>query len=161
MDSALRYQSHIARAATKGLRAALALKRLKMLSPLTARQFFNTTVVPVVDYASSVWMHTVNQSAMAVLNRAQKIAACAIPGSFPTVALAVVEAEAYIRPVCQRHFDRATKLYLGIRTFPGTHPLTKSQIRIFRRFQSPLQRIALSHEQVIKIETIQPFSVAP
>ena len=36
MDSRLRYKKHIARTATKGLRVALALKRLRMLSPLTA-----------------------------------------------------------------------------------------------------------------------------
>ena len=36
LDSELRYKGHIARTTTKGLKAALALKRLKMLSPLTA-----------------------------------------------------------------------------------------------------------------------------
>ena len=36
LDSELRYKGHIARTATKGLKAALALKRLKMLSPSTA-----------------------------------------------------------------------------------------------------------------------------
>jgi hypothetical protein len=73
MDHALRYQAHIARVATKGLNAALALKRLRMLSPLSALQLFNATVVPVLDYASNVWMHAVNESAMAVLGRAQKL----------------------------------------------------------------------------------------
>jgi hypothetical protein len=53
MDSGLRYKKHIARTATKGLCAALALKRLRMLSPSTARQLFNATVAPVMDYASN------------------------------------------------------------------------------------------------------------
>jgi hypothetical protein len=106
-------------------------------------------------------MYAAHESAMAVLNRAQKIGACAITGAFHTVALAVVEAEAYIRPIRQRQFERATKLYIGIRTFPDTHPLRKLQIRAFRRFISPLQRIALSHRPTSKIEIIQPFSVAP
>jgi hypothetical protein len=43
MNSELRYQKHIAYAATQGLNAGLALKRLKMLSPLTARQLFGAT----------------------------------------------------------------------------------------------------------------------
>jgi hypothetical protein len=47
MDSGLQYKKHIARAATKGLCAALALKRLRMLSPSIARQLFNATVAPV------------------------------------------------------------------------------------------------------------------
>ena len=36
MNSRLQYKKHIARTATKGLCVALALKRLRMLSPLTA-----------------------------------------------------------------------------------------------------------------------------
>jgi hypothetical protein len=44
LDSRLRYRDHISRTATKGLKAAIALKRLKVLSPSTARQLFNATV---------------------------------------------------------------------------------------------------------------------
>jgi hypothetical protein len=40
MDTELRYKEHMARAATRGLRAAMALKRLRMLSPSTARQLY-------------------------------------------------------------------------------------------------------------------------
>ncbi|EFY84914.1 reverse transcriptase, putative [Metarhizium acridum CQMa 102] len=53
MDTNLRYKEHMTRAAAKGLAAALCLRRLKMLSPRTARQLFVSTVAPVVDYASS------------------------------------------------------------------------------------------------------------
>ena len=57
MDSELRYRKHIANAATKGLNAALALKRLKILSPQIARQLLRATVVLSMDYASNIWMH--------------------------------------------------------------------------------------------------------
>ena len=57
MDTKLKYKKDIARATSKGLKAAIALKRLKGLSPATARQLFTATVVPVVDYASNVWRH--------------------------------------------------------------------------------------------------------
>jgi hypothetical protein len=40
MDAKLRYKEHIARAAAKGLSAAMCLRRLKMLSPQTARRLF-------------------------------------------------------------------------------------------------------------------------
>jgi hypothetical protein len=60
MDTKLRYREHIARAASKRLDAAMELKRLRGLSPLAARQLFTTMVVPVVDYASNVWMHKCN-----------------------------------------------------------------------------------------------------
>ncbi|KAI7722998.1 hypothetical protein KC353_g1 [Hortaea werneckii] len=63
MDSRLRYQEHTARAATRGLQAAMALKRLRGLSPSVSRKLFNATVAPVVDYASSVWTHARRASA--------------------------------------------------------------------------------------------------
>ena len=43
MDPALRYKQHLARSATKGLQAALALGRLRMTSPSTARRLFTAT----------------------------------------------------------------------------------------------------------------------
>jgi hypothetical protein len=48
MDSELRYKQHLARTATKGLQAALALKSLRMISPSIARQLLAATVAPVV-----------------------------------------------------------------------------------------------------------------
>jgi hypothetical protein len=63
MDAELRYHKHLANAATTGLTAALALRRLKNLSPQTARQLFEATVAPAMDYASSVWMHASKQLA--------------------------------------------------------------------------------------------------
>jgi hypothetical protein len=161
MDSGLRYKNHIARTATKGLNAAWALRRLRMLSPSAARQLFNATVAPVMDYASNVWMHAATESAMAALNRAQRIGAQAIIGGFQTVAVAIAEAEAYIRPVLQRHNERATKLWIGIRTLPDTHPLKHLRTRAFQRFLSPLQRIALAHQPIEGIEIIQAFAVPP
>jgi hypothetical protein len=161
MDSGLRYRTHIGKTATKGLNAALALKRLRMLSPASARQLFNATVAPVIDYASNVWMHAVHECGMAVLNRAQRIGAQAITGAFGTVAVAIAEAEAYLPPIRQRHFERAAKLWIGIQTFPVTHPLRRVRTRAFQRFLSPLQRIALLFQPTSKIETIQPFAVAP
>jgi hypothetical protein len=53
MDAKPKYKEHMARAASKGLEAAMELKRLKGLPPATARQLFEATVAPVVDYAST------------------------------------------------------------------------------------------------------------
>jgi hypothetical protein len=44
MDTRLKYKEHIARAASKGLEAAMELRRLRGLSPATARQLFTSTV---------------------------------------------------------------------------------------------------------------------
>jgi hypothetical protein len=56
MDSELRFKELLAKAATRGLEAAIALKRVSGLLPPTARRLFEATVALVVDYASSVWM---------------------------------------------------------------------------------------------------------
>lgn len=54
-DQKLTYNQHIARVAKRGIKAALALSRLKNLKPEISRLLFTSTVAPVVDYASSIW----------------------------------------------------------------------------------------------------------
>ena len=54
IDSELRYKPHTAKAATRGVKAALALQRLNGLPPEMARRLFEATVAPIADYASSV-----------------------------------------------------------------------------------------------------------
>ena len=41
----------------RGLKAILALKRVRALIPAAARPLFNATMAPIINYASSVWMH--------------------------------------------------------------------------------------------------------
>jgi hypothetical protein len=54
MDARLKYKEHIARAASKGLEAAMELWRLHGLSLVIAQQLFTATVAPAVDYASNI-----------------------------------------------------------------------------------------------------------
>ncbi|KAM4058194.1 endonuclease-reverse transcriptase domain-containing protein [Hirsutella rhossiliensis] len=86
MDKALRFKEHIARAAAKGLAAAMCLKRLKMASPRMARQL------------------------------AQRIGAQAVTGGFRTVATAVAEAEAGVQSFRERHAQAAAKFWIRMRT---------------------------------------------
>ena len=97
MDANLRYKGHMTRAAAKFLAAAPCLRRLKVLSPRTARQLFVSTVAPVVDYASNVWMHSCDAQGLAWLNRVQKVGAQVITGALGGTAVA--EAEASIQTV--------------------------------------------------------------
>ncbi|OAQ59084.1 retrovirus polyprotein [Purpureocillium lilacinum] len=101
MDSGLRFKEHMARAAAKGLSAAMDLRRLRMASPRMARQLFVATVAPTVDYASNIWSHTCGLREAAWLDKAQRVGAQAITGTFRTVATAVAEAEASIQPQCK------------------------------------------------------------
>ncbi|EED11815.1 hypothetical protein TSTA_109950 [Talaromyces stipitatus ATCC 10500] len=73
IDTRLKYKEHIARAASKGLEAAMELRRLRGLSPSTARQLFTSTVTTAVDYASNVWMHAFKDKAIGPINRIQKV----------------------------------------------------------------------------------------
>ncbi|KAM5344536.1 hypothetical protein ACJ41O_013071 [Fusarium nematophilum] len=163
MDSQLRYKQHIAMAATKGLEAAMALRRLKGLSPSVARHLFVAMVAPVIDYASNVWVHACHEVSVRAVNRVQRLGAQAIVGTFHTVATAVAEAEADIPPVRERFAKRATKLWIDLQTLPDSNPLRRVGCRIFRRFMSPLQRIASAHQgiSVDRMETIHPFALGP
>jgi hypothetical protein len=110
MDSQLCYQEHTARAAIRGLQAAMALKQLRGLSPSVTRKLFNATVAPVVDYASSVWTHTRRASAEKVLKRVQRIGGQAVVGCFQTVGTAVAEAEANLPTIGERHSRKALRM---------------------------------------------------
>ncbi|OAA39763.1 reverse transcriptase [Cordyceps fumosorosea ARSEF 2679] len=85
MDNRLQFRQHIARAASKGLEAAMELTRIRGLSAKTARQLFAATVIPVVDYASNVWMHAYKDKLIGPINRIQRAGAQAIVGTFMTV----------------------------------------------------------------------------
>ncbi|KAK6810408.1 hypothetical protein RU639_013833, partial [Aspergillus parasiticus] len=166
MDTRLKYKAHIARAASKGLEAAMELKRLKGLSPSAARQLFTSTVAPVVDYASNVWMHAFKDKASGPINRVQRVGAQAIVGTFLTVATSVAEAEAHIASAQSRFWKRAVKMWTDIHTLPETNPLRTStdRIRKFRRFhRSPLYQVAdvLKNIEMEALETINPFTLAP
>ncbi|KAF4969198.1 hypothetical protein FSARC_3528 [Fusarium sarcochroum] len=162
MDSELRYEEHIKEAATRGLRAAMCLWRLKMLMPRTARQLFVATVAPTMDYASNVWSHRRGVRETRWLNEAQKVGAQAITGAFKTVSMAVAEAEAGILPIGERQAQAGTRLYVNIQTLPKTHPLATLRVRETRRYLSPLTKLALAHDGAVeRMETIEPYALPP
>jgi hypothetical protein len=162
MDSELRYKQQVARAATKGLKPAMALKRLKGLSPAIARRLFETLVTPVIDYASNVWMYA-SSIDRNTLERTQKIGAQAVTGCFRTIATAIAEAEAYIRTVQERHTTKAAQMLIGLHTLPQTNPLTRLNTEGSKRFISPLQKTANAHRDVAmnRLEVIEPYVLTP
>ncbi|OQD95158.1 hypothetical protein PENVUL_c119G05503 [Penicillium vulpinum] len=110
------------------------LRRLRGLTPAAARQLFTSTVAPVVDYASNVWMHACTDKAIGPINRVQRLGAQAIVGTFLTVATSVAEAEAHLATVQHRFWRRAVKMWTDIHTLPETNPLRRNTDRI-RKFQ--------------------------
>lgn len=163
MDAGLRYKEHMARAATKGLTAAMCLRRLKTISPRMARQLFVATVAPAMDYASNVWTHARRARESAWLNKAQMVGAQTITGAFRTVATAVAEAEASIQTVEDRHREATTRLCINIRTLPKTHPLATLKVKTSKRFMSPTQKMVSAVAGICsdRMEVIHEYALPP
>jgi ribonuclease HI len=166
LDQQLRFKHHTARTAKRGLRAAMALRRLRSLRASTARQLFTATVAPVVDYASFVWSTRLTNAMTNLLLPIQRLAAQAIVGTFRTVALPVAEAEAAIEPLQSRWQHQSLRTWISLHTLPTKHPFWKSRRRIDitnKRFVSPLQVHAQRWERVNvnRVETIRPYCVPP
>jgi hypothetical protein len=166
MDTRLKYKTHIARAASKGLEAAIELKQLRGLSPSTARQLFTSTIAPVVDYASNIWMHAFKDKASGPINQVQQVGAQAIVGTFLTIATSVAEAEAHITSAQSRFWKQVVKMWMDIHTLPETNPLRRNtdHIRKFQRFHCSLLYQVVDILKNIKIEileTINLFILAP
>ncbi|KAK1461393.1 hypothetical protein CTAM01_17121 [Colletotrichum tamarilloi] len=163
MDTKLRFEKHIADATTKGLEAVLRLRRLKGLSPATARQLFVAAVAPTMDYASNVWRYRCRAAQMRAINRVQRIGAQAVVGTFNTVATAVAEAEASIQSAQERFDRKSTTFWVRMRSLPKTHPLRRLRAVAFRRFPSPFQLIAEAYrdQPLDKLETIEGYLITP
>ncbi len=167
MDTKLKYREHMARAGSKGLEAVLELRRLKGLSPPTARQLFTSTVAPVMDYASSFWMHECHYRAASPIQRVQRIGAQAIVGSFMSVATSVAEAEAHISSAQERFWRKAIKMWTDIpRLYRESTPCGGTRVEYVNsggitdhhstRLRDMLKVVAMEH-----LEAINPFTLAP
>ena len=166
LDQQLRFRLHAARVTKRGLRAVLALKRLRALRPSTTRQLFVSTVAPVVDYASFIWSHQLTTFTARTLGPVQRIAAQAITGAFRTVALPVAQAEASIEPTVGRWKRQGLQTWINLHTLTKKHPVWKSLRRLDRRnkrFVSPLQVHAQRFQtiDVSHMEEIQPYCIPP
>ncbi len=142
------------------------LKRLRGLSAATASQLFTSTVTPVVDYASNVWMHAYQDKLVGPINRVQKAGAQAVVGTFLTVATAVAEAEASLVSAGERLWKRVIKMWLAIHSLPDTNPLRRATSRMrkfYPAFRSPLYQVArrLAGVPTDQLECIVPFALEP
>ncbi|EAQ85323.1 hypothetical protein CHGG_09337 [Chaetomium globosum CBS 148.51] len=142
MDAKLRYKEHIARAASKGLSAAMELETAQWSIPGYG--------------AAAVHRHGRASGGL----RIQRLDAPI------TVATRVAEAEAHIPTAQDRFWKRAIKMWTDIHTLPETNPLrnTTSRMRKFRRsYRSPFFQVAdlLKDVPLDSLETIAPVVLAP
>ena len=145
LDTRLSWSTQIAHAASKGNKAALALRRLKGLRLHTVRQLYISTVAPVLDYGSPVWSPLLTERNLGKLEQAQAIGVRAIINAFRMVALLIAEAEACVKPIPIRLEKHTRQFWLNAHTLPAKHPfwVLKTKVTLAnKRFVSPLQVIA-------------------
>ena len=102
LDQGLKDREHISGARDKGIKAALALKRVKNLRPEVARKLFYSKVTSITDYASPIWGPAAAQYTIDRLDKVQRIGAQAITGAFSIVSLLIAESEASLAPTQAR-----------------------------------------------------------
>jgi exonuclease III len=168
LDKKLKFDAHLARRGSKGIKAAWALKRIRGMTTDMARQLFTATVAPVIDYASPIWSFSISTRTAKTISQIQRIGTQAIIGAFRTVALDRAEIEAGIQPTWLRHKDQRIKFWAKSHTLPTDNPmhLRIRKIDIHnKRFRSPLQKIAEEAlplgPKLEQMEIIEPFCRAP
>lgn len=170
LDQGLRFKSHIGKAANKGMKAVLALRRLRGLPPSVARQLFTSTVASKIDYAASVWCPIRKDSIVAAgigrpFEAIQRVASQAIVGVFRNTALVIAEAEAGIEPTVVRLRARILKHWIVCHTLPKDHPFWSCRVAAAMQdgsYPSPFKILAKYGPQCLSdIELIRPFSLDP
>jgi len=162
LDTHLSWSMQAAYTATKGKKAALALKRLKGLWLQTACQLYKATVAPVLDYGSPIWYPLITNKNLGKLEQAQAIGVQAVISSFHTVALSITEAEAGVEPIPIRLENYMHQFWLNAHMLPEKHPFwtLKRSISLTNKcFVSPLQAIAQRFQDMdlTRLERIKPF----
>ncbi|KAJ5117672.1 hypothetical protein N7448_011304 [Penicillium atrosanguineum] len=170
LDQDLRFKSHIGMAANKGMKAVLALRRLRGLPPLVARQLFASTVSSKIDYAASVWCPIRQDASVAagivrLFEAIQRVASQAIVGVFRTTALAIAEAEAAIEPTVVRLRARILKHWIVCHTLPQDHPFWSCRAAAAMqdgKYPSPFKILAKYGPHCLsETEIIRPFPLDP
>ncbi|GAA93188.1 reverse transcriptase, partial [Aspergillus luchuensis IFO 4308] len=169
LDQGLKFKLHAAEAAKKGIRAVLALKRLRGVSPNTARRLFTAMVTSTVDYAASVWCTpkgdvSVPNWVVKALKPIQRYATQAITGAFRSVSLTIAESEASIEPIETRLRKRILRHWIKCHTLPTTHPFWHCRRQaefVARTYSSPFMKLRDLCSPRPEMEIIQPFALSP
>ncbi|KAI2669422.1 hypothetical protein LCP963914a_9931 [Penicillium roqueforti] len=170
LDQDLRFRSHIGKAANKGMKAVLALRRLRGLPPSVARQLFTSTVASKIDYAASVWCPlrldaTIAAGIIRPFETVQRVASQAIVGVSRSTALAIAEAEAGIEPTVVRLRARILKHWIVCHTLPPDHPFWGCRAAAAMQngsHRSPFKTLAKHGPQCLSdMEVIRPFPLDP
>lgn len=166
LDQGFKYRKHILGARDKGIKAALAPKRLKNLRPEVARKLFHSKVTSITDYASPIWGPAAAQYTIDRLDKVQRIGAQAITGAFSTVSLLIAESEALLAPTQARIHRQELNTWIKWHTKPLSHRFWKAKRAINlanNTWISPLQKTALRFSlwNLSNLETIKAYAKPP
>jgi hypothetical protein len=107
------------------------------------RQLFRSCVLPIVDYAASAWYGPGQRGTLRLchaLEKVQRTGARAILRAWTTVALPILEAEAYIENTKARLTRKVTAHAVRILMLPMDNPIRKAVVHVqgIRQYASPL-----------------------
>jgi len=170
-DSELRWKHQVQQALKRASKAVSALSGLRHLRPFQMRQLYTTCVVPVIDYASTVWHNPLkDKTHLRTLNTIQRDMLIRILSAFRTTATQAMEMEAYVPPTRLRLKRRGRDVVASLFTRPKDHPIHGVLERASRRAVAKGDAARLPIAQVIKtmdmtklrmLKTLDPRPLEP
>ncbi|KAL3251112.1 hypothetical protein ABHI18_010818, partial [Aspergillus niger] len=123
-DRELRWKEHVHIAVQRASKVNIALNGLRHLRPEQMRQLHQACVIPVLDYASTVWHKPLRDKIhLRLLETVQRTALIRILSAFRTVSTAALEVEAHMLPTHLRLKQRAQIVIARFSTLPEDHPV--------------------------------------
>ena len=98
-DKELRWKEHVQQAVKRATQVNIALGGIRHLRPEQMRQLYQACVVPIVDYASTVWHNPLkDKTHLRALGTVQRTALIRVLSAFKTVSTAALEIESFTLP---------------------------------------------------------------
>jgi ribonuclease HI len=133
-DKELRWKEHVQQAVKRATQVNLSLGGLRHLRPEQMRQLYQACVIPIVDYASSVWHNPLRDKIhLRTLGTVQRTALIRILSSFKTVSTIALEVESHTLPTHLRLKQRAQIVAARLSTLPRDHPAHAVVVRAATR----------------------------
>ncbi|EED11872.1 conserved hypothetical protein [Talaromyces stipitatus ATCC 10500] len=98
-DKEMQWKEHVQQIVKRATQVNIALGGLRHLCPEQMRQLYQACVIPIVDYASTVWHNPLKDKIhLRTLGTVQRTALIHILSAFKTASTAALEVEAYVLP---------------------------------------------------------------
>jgi ribonuclease HI len=170
-DHELRWKEHVQQVVKRATKVNIALGGLRQLRPEQMRQLYEACVVPIVEYASTVWHDPLrDKTHLRHLRTVQRAALIRILSAFRTVATSTLEVEAHVLPTHLRLRHRAQTTIAKLHTLPRKHPIwdtlrraqrRRNNIGSYARFPLAEALKTMSLERLHGLEMIDPTPLPP